>query len=683
MSNAKLAIPDYTPGFEPVSLVDLLRSRAARQGDDRAYTFLADGKEQESSVTYAELDMRARSIAACLESAGAAGERVLLIFPPGLDYIAAFFGCLYAKAVAVPAYPPRMNRPLERLEAIFADAKPAVALTTARIFSQMEPLLHQTGYIKAVRWQTSDDIKDELGQQWREPSIEGDTLAFLQYTSGSTSRPRGVMVSHQNLIYNERMICQAFGQTPQSIIVGWLPLFHDMGLIGNVIQPLYIGAECILMSPITFLQRPLAWLEAISRYRGTTSGGPNFAYELCVRKASFEQLDALDLSSWTVAFSGAEPVRKETMDRFAAAFGPYGFRREAFYPCYGLAEATLFVTGGIKMAGPKVRQVSRTALGQNRVSAASDSSTDAQHMVSCGTSWMGQRLKAVDPDSHTEVGPGRVGEIWVSGPSIAQGYWERAEESKRTFRACLADTGEGPFLRTGDLGFIEEGELYITGRLKDLIIIRGRNHYPQDIELTVEQCYPGLQPGGGAAFSVEAGGEERLVIVQEVGRRHEGGNLEMALGAIRQAVAEGHELQVCAVSLIRQGAIPKTSSGKIRRGATRQLFQTGRLEALIEWKLGEPSQPLDGSAALAESTENPEAVQGWIALEVARRLGLNRSEINVNESVSRYGLDSLMDIELVHSIEVNLGVSIPVSSFLQDATIAEIAADVLARINGV
>ena len=665
---------------EQGSLVDLLRSRAKSQADHKLYTFLPDGPEPERSLTYAELDQQARSIGAWLQSEGAPGQRALLLFPPGLDYIAAFFGCLYAKAVAVPAYPPRQNRNVDRLRAIVNDAPPALVLTTQAIMSQIGSRLNETPDLNALRWKPIDSIERQWAEQWRQPSVDVNTLAFLQYTSGSTANPKGVMISHGNLLHNERMIQRAFGQTEQSVIVGWLPLFHDMGLIGNVLQPLYIGAQCVLLSPITFLQRPFKWLETISRYRGTTSGGPNFAYDLCSQKISPEQAETLDLSSWTIAFNGSEPVRMETLDRFCAAFEPCGFRREAFYPCYGLAEATLFVSGGQKNSRPRIRAFRRTELEQNRVAPASPGGPDARNLVSCGDAWLKQQIRIVDPESGALCPWDRVGEIWVSGESIAQGYWDRPEESGHTFQAYLEDTREGPYLRTGDLGFIEDGQLYITGRLKDLIIVRGRNYYPQDIEHTVGQCDPALRPGECAAFSLDIDGDERLIIVHEIVRGYRGDNLAGVVENIRKAVAEEHDLQLYAVCLIKPGRLLKTSSGKIQRHAMKAAFQNGSLEPLLQWRLAGPIEVEEAGGAIA-APGNLEDITEWIASKVASRLGLSRSEITLDQSIVRYGLDSLSGIDLVHSIEAATGASLPVTAFLHDVSVSEIASQVLAQLD--
>ena len=520
--------------FEPSTLVELLRRRARQRPRQTSYTFLSEGEAEEVSLTYEELDRRARSIGARLQSLGAAGQRAILLYPPGLEYIAAFFGCLYAGVVAIPAYPPRRQKSLPRLRAILANSGAKLALTTNTTLSATNRLLAASADLKELHWLVTDAVEQDESEGWREPPLCSDTLAFIQYTSGSTATPKGVMLSHGSLLYNQKILREAFENTEQSVIAGWLPLYHDMGLIGNVFQPLYLGSPCVLMSPLRFLQQPVRWLQAITRYKATTSGGPDFAYDLCVRKITSEQRAGLDLSSWRAAFNGAEPVRAQTLERFAATFAPCGFRREAFYPCYGLAEATLIVSGGRVAAPPVIHTVEGAALERNLAIAAEPGHRDARALVGCGQTFPEQRIIIVESESRTECAPGQVGEVWVSGPSVAGGYWNQPEETEATFHAYLSDVGDGPFLRTGDLGFLHHGELFITGRLKDLIIIRGRNHYPQDIELTVEQSAPSVRPNCGAAFSVETNGEERLVIVQEVTPHRQAGVGEMTR-AIRQA----------------------------------------------------------------------------------------------------------------------------------------------------
>ena len=598
---------------EHQTLLGILRSRAQHQPNQRAYTFLVDGECEEIHLTYAELDQQARAIAAHLQQMGITSEagthpaeRALLLYPPGLDFIAAFFGCLYAGVIAVPSYPPRRKRANPRLEAIIKDAQPALLLSDTTI--RADVMQYPKAALMDLEWLVTDHISNKSAAAqaalWQEPTLSTDSLAFLQYTSGSTSTPKGVMLTHGNLLHNLAIIQQGFEVTPNSVGLIWLPPYHDMGLIGGILEPLYVGMQVVLMSPIAFLQKPARWLQAISHYQATNSGGPNFAYDLCVEKMTPQERGTLDLSSWKVAFNGAEPIRNETLERFVRAFEPCGFRREAFYPCYGLAEGTLIVSGGLKSAQPIVYQVDSPALLENKVVESDDGTT----IVGCGESKLGQKIVIVDPESHIPCPDGQVGEIWLKGPSVAKGYWNRPEETKRTFRRGGSRTAptlatpplelganknkrggsEGPFLRTGDLGFLKasserrrtDGELFVTGRIKDLMIIRGRNHYPQDIELTAQESHPALQPHCGAAFSVEIEGQERVVIVFEFKRRQRRANVEEVADAIRAAVAQQHELDVYAVVLIRPARIPKTTSGKIQRYLCRKGFLEGTLPVI-------------------------------------------------------------------------------------------------------
>lgn len=563
-----------------VTFVDILRERASHQPEEIVYTFLLDGETESDWLTYQVLDRQARAIAATLQSYQTMGERALLLYPPGLEFVAAFFGCLYAGVVAVPVYPPRRDKKNTRLEAIIVDARATIVLTTASLLTTIQealPLVNRHCI-------ATDDLPNDVASAWQEPKINSQSLAFLQYTSGSTGIPKGVMVSHGNLVHNSTLIHQLFGHNPQSRGVIWLPLYHDMGLIGGVLQPLYEGVPVTLMSPISFLKKPLRWLQAISRYQATTSGGPDFAYDLACRRISPEQLSSLDLSSWEVAFSGAEPIRAQTLERFANYFSPCGFRREAFYPCYGMAETTLIVSGGLKTEPPIIRPLKAGELEKNHVVSATEEEESIRFIVGCGRSWLNQKIVIVDPESLTLCEPDQVGEIWVSGASVAQGYWQQPEQTKQTFHNYLADAGEGPFLRTGDLGFLQDGELFITGRLKDLIIIQGRNHYPQDIEITVEQSHPSLRPSGGAAFTIEFAEQEKLVIAHEVERiALRKLNPNEVIRAIRQAIAEEHNLQVYAVLLLKIGGIPQTSSGKVQRRACRERFLSGSLDVVADW----------------------------------------------------------------------------------------------------
>ncbi len=592
----------------PRTLVDVLRYRATQQPDIQIFSFLANGEVTGDHLSYARLDQRARAIGAELQRMGMAGQRVLLLYQPSLDYVAAFMGCLYAGAVAVPSYPPdpfRMERTFPRFHAIVTDSGPSAVLTTAAILELAGDMLDEHADFQGLTRLATDVLPEGTEDSWQQPEIDAGTLAFLQYTSGSTAQPKGVMLTHRNLMANLALIYESFAVGPDSSGVIWLPPYHDMGLIGGILQPLYGGLRVTLMSPLDFLQRPLRWLQAMTSTRATISGGPNFAYDLCVRKITAEQRAELDLSAWEVAFNGAEPVRRDTIERFAEAFAPCGFRKEAFYPCYGLAEATLIASGGEQGAAPVYATVDSTALAAGRATAVANTDTQATTLVGSGRTLGKQRITVVGPETREELAEGRVGEIWVMGDSVAAGYWGRLEESATTFRATLAGNNQGPFLRTGDLGFLQGGELFVTGRIKDLIIIDGRNHYPQDIELSVEASHPALRPGCSAAFPVTVDGQERLVVAVEVGKQYrpagtdgaDPGRGEMlsgqeVRGAIRRAVSAQHDLRAHAVVLLAAGSIPKTSSGKTQRHASREGYLAGALE---QWDPGD-------AAALSHGT---------------------------------------------------------------------------------
>jgi acyl-CoA synthetase (AMP-forming)/AMP-acid ligase II len=569
------------------SLLDILSDRVKYQSDQQAYIFLQNGETESGSLTYGELDRQARSIAAQIQSWQ--GERALLIYPSGLEFITAFFGCLYAGVVAVPVYPPRRNQNLSRLLSIVNDAQAKIALTTTSILADIGQRWEEQPDLAQLKLIATDRLAAN-SQEFAPQLVKPETLAFLQYTSGSTGTPKGVMVTHGNIIHNQQVIHQAFGHSEKSIVVGWLPLFHDMGLMGNVMQPMYLGIPCILMPPVAFLQQPIRWLQAISKYRATTSGGPNFAYDLCVKKVRSDELFNLDLSSWDLAFNGAEPVRAETLTQFSQKFANCGFNYNAFYPCYGMAETTLLATGGDKTQPPVIQGVLAGELEHNSIVKTEISSSENRLFVGCGRSYLNTTVIIVNPDSLIRCQTGQVGEIWVSGESIAAGYWDRPETSKETFQAVLKDTGAGPFLRTGDLGFLQDGELFVTGRIKDVMIVRGQNYYPQDIEMTVEKSHPALKPNSGAAFTLEVKGEQRLVIVQEVERTYlRKLNVPEVLGNITQEVTAQHGLQIYATALIKTGSIPKTSSGKIQRHACRIGFLDRSLNVVEDWS-EDPSQ---------------------------------------------------------------------------------------------
>ncbi|MDR5729099.1 MAG: fatty acyl-AMP ligase [Terriglobia bacterium] len=595
---------DFTdPIVELSTLVEILRWRAFQQPEQRIYTYLVDGEVEGDDLTYEALDRQARSIGALLQSYRATGERALLLYPASLEFIAAFFGCLYAGVIAIPLAPPNPAKPqrtLPSLRAVISDAQPSVVLTTSEILSKTEGLFTRAPELHKMRWLATDKVTGSLAQEWRDPAVTSNTLALLQYTSGSTAEPKGVMISHGNLLHNSAYINRVFALIPDSVTVTWLPAFHDMGLTNGIIQPLYKGRPCYLMPPASFLMRPIRWLQAISRYKATVSGGPNFAYELCARRITPEQRETLDLSSWDVAYNGAEPVRADTIQRFTAAFASCGFRPGAFHPCYGLAEATLLVSGG-SLSDKMFRTIQVEAFEQNHVVEVCAQHQNVRTLVGSGHALRDTKIVIAHPESLTVCAPDEVGEIWVSGPSVTQGYWNQPEDTERVCRAYLKDTGEGPFLRTQDLGFMKDGELFVTGRLKDLIIISGRKLYPQDIEMTVEQSHPALRPACCAAFSVDGVGEEHLIVAAEVepryqpvvgepldgeARSHSNRRLpldvEVVVRAIRRAVAEEHDVRVHTVVLLQAGRIPKTTSGKVQRHACQVSFLKGTLQRVAE-----------------------------------------------------------------------------------------------------
>jgi acyl transferase domain-containing protein/acyl-CoA synthetase (AMP-forming)/AMP-acid ligase II/acyl carrier protein len=693
------------------TLVELLQWRSHYQPNQQIYTFLEDGETAEISLSNQALDQQARAIGATLQALNTSDSRIVLLFPPGLDYIAAFFGCVYAGAIAVPAYPPRPNRSLERLQAIVKDAQPSVVLTTDAILNTLKRQTTRLPELNYLTWIATDTVDPQISNQWQELSLIPNTLAFLQYTSGSTASPKGVMITHAHALCNLALICDRFEHTSESRGIIWLPPYHDMGLIGGILQPLYVGMAVTLLSPVMFLQKPIRWLQAISQHRATISGGPNFAYDLCLQQISLEERSKLDLSCWEVAFTGAEPIRAETLERFTTTFAPCGFRREAFYPCYGMAETTLMITGGKKQSLPVLKTVQKTALTEHQVVPGQQGETDCQTLVGCGQAVSEHTIVIVHPKTRCECAANQVGEIWVSGPSVAQGYWNQPEKTHDIFQASLAGSQRQSFLRTGDLGFLSEGELFVTGRLKDLIIIRGRNYYPQDIELAVERSHPALRAGCGAAFAVDFAGKERLVIAQEV-ERHALRNLPVTevVTAIRRAIAEQDDLQVYAIVLLKTGSIPKTSSGKIQRQACKQGFLTHSLEQVGVWVeptdesnyyLTNHSTSLSDSAArenslaqfphaiqqgneLHTSQRNSqflttEAIQNWLVARLSQRLHLNPEQIDRQAPFSSYGLDSVTAVSLSGELEAWLGRRLSPTLVYNYPTIAALAQHLAAQ----
>jgi acyl-CoA synthetase (AMP-forming)/AMP-acid ligase II len=581
MNHARL---DDSSSTRPRTLVDLLQHRAQRSPDAIAYSFL-DGDEYGDRMTYAQLDSRARSVAMELAESARPGDRVLLLFRSSPAFVESFFGCLYAGLTPVPSYPlepARLGRTLARLRGMLADASPKIALTTRESLALVGNAGGDDALMRGVRWAALEELSVDRANEWRPPDIDGDALALIQYTSGSVSAPKGVMVSHTNVLENERMLQTAHGYDSTFTVVSWLPIAHDWGLIGTLLLPLYVGVHSVLIGTEAFLQEPVCWLRTISRYPRVMSGAPNFAYELCAAKIPAPERAGLSLAGWERAGVSAEPVRRGTIARFLEAFGPHGFRSEALYVAYGLAEATLSVSSTRKPHAPRALRLSKAAFESGRVVEAAPDAAVVE-LMSCGRVNDGLTAAIVDPTTCARCPPDSIGEIWLAGDSIARGYWSNPSETAAVFGARIAETGEGPFLRTGDLGFIHDGELVVVARLKDLIVIHGRNICPQDVELASAASHPALRRGCATAFSIDRDGEERIAIVQEV--RAPGADTAWGpvVEAIRRAVFEQVDALVDTVVLVRPGDVPKTSSGKVRRRSAKTAYLEGRLDAVYPY----------------------------------------------------------------------------------------------------
>jgi acyl-CoA synthetase (AMP-forming)/AMP-acid ligase II/acyl carrier protein len=675
-------------GFD--SLVEVLRERARVRPDRPVYTFLDDGEREGARLSYAELDRRARGIAARLQDRGLRGQRALLLYPQGLEFMAAFFGCLYAGVAAVPAYPPdprRLIRSLGRLQQIVDDAAPAVVLTNRELDRAADAILTGASDVRLPPRLVTDEPETlAAADAWRDPGVGRGQLAFLQYTSGSTGLPKGVVVSHGNLLANLDSLAVVCETGPDTGVMSWLPLYHDMGLIGAALQAVAVGSECVLMDPVSFIQRPLRWLRAITRYRSWLSGGPNFGYELCVRKIRDDELSELDLSSWGTAFNGAEPIRAATLKRFVERFERCGLPPGAMRPCYGLAEGTLMVSF-VPRRPHAVQELAfdAEALRRGEVRAAPPASPLARGLVGCGPPGQGWQVRIVDPETLEPAAQGAIGEIWARGASVAGGYWGREEETRAVFQARPASGAveeEAGFLRTGDLGFLWDGELVVTGRIKDLIIVRGLNHHPQDIEDLIEG--PGLRPGGVVALALDDEGEERLVVVAEVDRRPGGDERNQpldveSLGArCARAVTQGAGVELHRLVLVEPGTVQKTSSGKLQRGQVRRDLLAGRL--LEVGSYGPPPRRLDAvvvepSADLGTAAASPgrQGIESWLRERVGAVIGLAARQVDRAKPFSEYGIDSLQGVTISGELADWLRRPLPPTLLWDQPTIAALA----------
>ncbi len=654
-----------------LTLVDVLQWRAQYQPNHLAFQFLVDGEGEIETITYQELDQEARAIAAQLQQMHLAGERVLMFYPSGLPFVTALMGCLYAGVIAVPAYPPNDNRFLARIQSMTQSANARAILTTNEVHNRLTQRFTETSVVHQLTTVITDTIPQQMAGKFRPETIAPESVAFLQYTSGSTAQPKGVIVTHGNIMANQIMIQRAFENHDQMIVGGWLPLFHDMGLTAILFQPLYLGVPSIFMSPVDFIRKPIRWLQAISRYKITTTGGPNFAYELCLTHTSEAERQGLDLSHWEVAFNGAEPVRQHTLQRFLQTFAPYGLRRAALFPCYGMAETTLLVSG--QRDALTCLYVDGLRLQQNQVRVLDEAAPGSKPLVACGrTDWLDQEVLIVNPETHEVCPEDTVGEIWIAGSHVAKGYWNNPEATRETFAAYTANPRRGPFLRSGDLGFVYDGQLYVAGRRKDLIIIRGRNYYPQDIEQVVEQVQPAIFPSSVAAFSVDVADEEKLVVVAEVDRAYVPGlNAELLARPIVRAVSQKFELALHEIVFLQPTTLPKTSSGKLKRGLTRQKYLENKLEALDAWRSGPAAAAVAQVAdAVGLQRQLEDEIQQWLA----QRLEQTPHAIDKTTPLASFGLDSITVIELSVKLEKMIGQSIPETIIYDYPNIAELAA---------
>ena len=656
------------------TLVESLLHWANTRSTGTAYVH-TDGDDLEEILSFEDLDREARAVASRIQDLR--GERVLLLFPPDhcLEFVRALFGCFYAGAIAVPAFPPRRSRNTKRIQGISEDANAVASLTVTKVQERIAEEPDEFAALKRLRHVTLDTIDSSEGADFSLPPLTADDLAVLQYTSGSTGAPKGVMLTHGNLIENSKLINHSFRVRGGGL--SWLPTYHDMGLVGGIVMPLYCGQWNVMMSPLTFLARPTRWLRAMTKYRASTSGGPNFAYELCSERIPDKDLEELDLSGWDVAYNGAEPIRTSTLERFAQRFERCGFKRSAFLPCYGMAETTLIVTGRTEVKEPVIRWFVTDELNRRRVVDGVPHAPNSRALVGCGEVLPGEELLFVDPDSCTALPPNEIGEIWVRSPSVGQGYWQKDEATKATFHASIAGTTEPTYLRTGDLGFLRDGELFVTGRVKDLIIVRGVNRYPQDIEETVEQSSDRLNPGGAAAFSVMIEDQERLIVVCEVERKR-GGDWDDVIQTVRRRVTAIHELPPDGVVLVRFGSVPTTSSGKVQRHACRDAFLDGALKVVSQWRMWDAPSAACPSTADTQDLIRSDEVDDDIARQVmqhVREVAKERAgELTVETNIATdLALDSLERLQIANNIEQSFGGRFPDEILEAMETVADVA----------
>ncbi|MEC8812753.1 MAG: AMP-binding protein [Pseudomonadota bacterium] len=666
------------------NLVDMAVQQASQRNAAPLATFLKDNGAQDDAASYQSLHEAACAIAMTLQEKGLSGRNMLLLFAPGIDYIRAFFGCLYAGCVPVPAYPPMGARDLDRLQKVAKDCDAGAIVTNQALAPVIEHWVQQLGYGDRMPCLALDQLLNQpLDSGFQPYQAQADEVAFLQYTSGSTGHPKGVEVTHGNLLANFNQILHGFFAGNERLdkledlrVVIWLPPFHDMGLIGGVLTPIFAGAQVTLMSPLTFLKRPLLWLQTLSDQKAHVSGGPNFGYQYCVRKISEEQAATLDLSNWHVAFNGAEPIQSAALDAFSERFRVSGFDAKAFLPCYGLAEASLFVAGSPSGRGAQTLKAKLDRLEQGHYEAALEQAAAATttDLVSSGVVARGSEIKIVHPRECRECQPGEVGEIWIHSPSVARGYWNKPQFSVSVFNATIEGDDSGRhYLRSGDLGFLLDDELYVTGRIKEVIILAGRNHYPQDIERTLQSANPTFRTGGGAAFAVTIDGKEELVVLQEVSRAAADQTDYRALAAVGvKAISSRHGVTPAELVLLSGSSIPKTSSGKIQRADAKRLYQEGKLVPAHLWQAASKTKAVQAGPAFdsaADHLDFYDQLYGDLQQWVADKLDIDPHHIDLDVTFSELGVDSVEAVELVDRLQDRIGRVIPAIELLRYPTV--------------
>jgi acyl-CoA synthetase (AMP-forming)/AMP-acid ligase II/acyl carrier protein len=678
MTTLHLKQSSVSPTLEPSwkTLTDILKWRAANQPTKTAYIYLLDGEVRSDSLTYLELFQRAKKLAQVLTQLDMQDERAMLLFPSGLDFIVAFFGCLLAKTVAVPGYPPKRNRSINRLKTMFEDCTAKVVITTSAVAQNMDSFRDDLEGVSDLPWVTVDDLEVSHGcgdvnftYDQELPDVFESDLAFLQYTSGSTAAPKGVMVCHSNIMNNEIQIRNCAENNRDTVVVGWLPIFHDLGLIGNVLNPFFVGYLSILMSPNSFLQKPIRWLQAISKYKASTSGGPNFAYQLCVDRISEDECVGLDLSGWNTAFNGAEPVTKQTLKAFSEKFSFIGFKESSFLPCYGMAECTLYSTGH---RSPYYVTVDKNLFESNAVKEVLIDEHDQKNLVASGINHEGQLLRIVDPVSKKSCS-GTVGEIWLNGPHVASGYWNRPDLNETVFNAFMRDTKEGPFLRTGDMGFLTENkELVVTGRLKDMLIINGRNVYPQDIEVIVGE-FEAVNQYSVVSVGIDVNGSQEIAVIAELNRAFLKRIDDQLCSEIVKAVYDAVDITVSKIIFLKPLAMPKTTSGKVQRVLCRHTLESDSFDSVFSWPQVACSdkETLDPVNLSSNSKEELTEIEREM-LTVFKSV-IQIDDMTIDTNFFEMGGNSVMATQIQYKIEEEFVVQVELSDFFEKPTIRELS----------